>query len=722
MKMLRKTIPILLIALGVGALPLRAGILEQLFYDGIPGNDVQDLKDAPGFPDAFDAFGPFDAEDGFATLRAQGDNYGSLIKGYIMSPVTGTVSFSVASDDSSELSLSTDETPGGLQLIASKTPSASVGGSAELVEGSIYYFEAIYKDGTGGDYMDVSWLLPDGTQEIIPSGFLFPATQAGAPVGGAPVFAQEPFDSFVDEGAPLTLTGHVSGAQPMTFQWKKNGANIAGATFAAYTFAAASVADDFAVLQLEATNASGSVESFGATLFVTPDTTVPEVKSADDRGNVNAVSIFFSEPIAEAGALNKSSYSIDGGAIAISEIMLSGNKVANGVGSPGATRVTITTAEAFEDGSDHTIRISGIQDLANTPNPLATVTVSFSVGSTGDAPDLGPGTIGEGLVAHWGFEGDFLDDVGEFHGTPMGTGNHDFVDGPDGAGFGSALHLDGGDDYVEITGGDENDLEMAGGDLSISGWFRVGGFDKNWQALIAKGEGGRWRVHRRSGGNVLDFTGGGAGDTGDTGPNVNDGEWHHFVAIATEGGISQLYIDGEFAAAETEEDSLQDSDVNVQIGGNPDTGNRTWYGDIYDIGIWNRPLDTDDVEILFNNSITAILGGGGALGPVGIAEDGDLPESVLVAELVPFEIKIEVTGPGPFAFQWLRNGDPIAGETSRTYSIPSITADDAGDISVLVQNEFSEAESSTMVMEVVTDLESPVVDSFEGSASFDRAT
>ena len=73
-----------------------------------------------------------------------------------------------------------------------------------------------------------------------------------------------------------------------------------------------------------------------------------------------------------------------------------------------------------------------------------------------------------------------------------------FTSGPN-VGFGSALALDGVDQFVEITGGDNTALSFEGGSMAVSAWFRIGGFDKGWQALVAKGEGNRWRVHRRGG-------------------------------------------------------------------------------------------------------------------------------------------------------------------------------------------------------------------------------
>ena len=65
---LKPTILVLLISLS-GILSSRAVILEQLFYDEIPGVDVQDLKDDPWYPDSFTFIQAFDPDLGgfFAT-------------------------------------------------------------------------------------------------------------------------------------------------------------------------------------------------------------------------------------------------------------------------------------------------------------------------------------------------------------------------------------------------------------------------------------------------------------------------------------------------------------------------------------------------------------------------------------------------------------------------------------------------------------------------------
>src|ERR1041385_7033819 len=153
-------------------------------------------------------------------------------------------------------------------------------------------------------------------------------------------------------------------------------------------------------------------------------------------------------------------------------------------------------------------------------------------------------TLTNGLVAYWNFDGTLLDSVGVFHGTQRGTLPVPFVDGK--AGFGKAIQLNGEDQFVEITGGAPDDLAFPGGDMSIAGWFKVDVFDTDWQALIAKGEGNNWRVHRRGSESGLAYAGGVAEDPASGGP-VNDGQWHHFAALSDSTGLAfgtLLYVDG----------------------------------------------------------------------------------------------------------------------------------------------------------------------------------
>lgn len=85
----------------------------------------------------------------------------------------------------------------------------------------------------------------------------------------APSIVNQPVSKTVVERDPVSFSVTTSGAIPITFQWQKNGVNIAGATTNTYTIASAAATDagDYRVI---VTNAIGSVTSAVATLTVTP--------------------------------------------------------------------------------------------------------------------------------------------------------------------------------------------------------------------------------------------------------------------------------------------------------------------------------------------------------------------------------------------------------------------------------------------------------------------
>ena len=209
--------------------------------------------------------------------------------------------------------------------------------------------------------------------------------------------------------------------------------------------------------------------------------------------------------------------------------------------------------------------------------------------------------VTQGLIAYWNFDkSDFKDSVGEFNGTENGSDAIAFTAGK--GGFGQSMILDGVDQYVEITGGEPDDLAFEGGSMSVAGWFKVAAFDKSWQALIAKGEGSNWRVHRRGGESGFAHAGG-VGE-GPAGGAVDDGEWHHFVAISDVDAANfgtALYVDGVQYTKFDSAPALAANGKRVMIGENPDALGRTWNGELDDIGIWNRVLKEDEIAQLFAN-------------------------------------------------------------------------------------------------------------------------
>lgn len=207
-------------------------------------------------------------------------------------------------------------------------------------------------------------------------------------------------------------------------------------------------------------------------------------------------------------------------------------------------------------------------------------------------------SLKNGLKAYWPFEGNLEDSAGEFDGTENGSVPIPYVNGK--AGFGKAIKLDGEDQFVEITGGEPDDLAFAGASVSIAGWFKVDGFDTSWQALVAKGEGSNWRVARRGTEGGIAYAGG-LTDT-PTGKDVNDGGWHHFVAISDAEGVNfgtALYIDGVLDTRIEGAAVLASNGARMMIGENPGARGREWEGEIDDVAIWDRVLTEAEISQLY---------------------------------------------------------------------------------------------------------------------------
>lgn len=233
-----------------------------------------------------------------------------------------------------------------------------------------------------------------------------------------------------------------------------------------------------------------------------------------------------------------------------------------------------------------------------------------------------PIDLADGLKAYWNFDGHLYDSVKDFHGTARGTNPLAYVDGK--TGFGKAIKLDGTDQFVEITGGNEDELEFPGGSMSIAGWFKVDAFDTAWQCLLSKGEGENYRIARRSESNTIAYAGGVAEGADDV-PSVNDGQWHHFVAVSDAAGTdfgTALYVDGVRRAVNATKPVLASSTFHLMLGENPGSRGREWKGELDDIAIWNRVLSEAEVSALYNS---------GAGTPLGTLADIAGPNATLIA-------------------------------------------------------------------------------------------
>lgn len=85
----------------------------------------------------------------------------------------------------------------------------------------------------------------------------------------APSITQHPANRTVTAGQPVTFSVSATGTPPLSYQWQRDGADIAGATASSYTIASTTLSDNGARFRGVVSNASGSATSNEAVLTVT---------------------------------------------------------------------------------------------------------------------------------------------------------------------------------------------------------------------------------------------------------------------------------------------------------------------------------------------------------------------------------------------------------------------------------------------------------------------
>src|SRR5206468_8911432 len=81
------------------------------------------------------------------------------------------------------------------------------------------------------------------------------------PFRSAPTITTAPANQTVTAGQTASFTVVAGGTAPLSYQWQKNGANIAGATLASYTTPVTTTADSGSTFPAEHTTTTGTTTS-----------------------------------------------------------------------------------------------------------------------------------------------------------------------------------------------------------------------------------------------------------------------------------------------------------------------------------------------------------------------------------------------------------------------------------------------------------------------------
>src|SRR6185369_3207837 len=84
----------------------------------------------------------------------------------------------------------------------------------------------------------------------------------------APTITTQPADQTIHAGQTATFTVVATGSAPLSYQWRRNGTAIPGATGASYTTPSQSTTDNGATFSVVVSNGSGNVTSRRARAFM----------------------------------------------------------------------------------------------------------------------------------------------------------------------------------------------------------------------------------------------------------------------------------------------------------------------------------------------------------------------------------------------------------------------------------------------------------------------
>jgi len=365
----------------------RGGAILREVYTNISGASVASLTNNASYPNSPSSTNWI--TDLFEVPVDVGDNYGQRIRGYILPPQSGLYTFWIASDDQSELWLSTNAWPATNYLrIATLTDwsnprewtkySSQQSAPIFLQAGSMYAIYALMKEGGGGDNLAVRWRLPDGTmEEPIPATRLLPP---GGPFVPPQLIGQSDTNVAATENGTAEFWVATSNLYPLSYQWQQNSTNIAGASASNLVLNPVLLSDSGSVFRCVISNSLGVVTSAPCLLTVSADTNAPEIAGAYNVGTT-LVYVVFTEPVETNSALTMANYTVSGGISVLGA-------------SFGVDEKTIALqVSPVAYGATYTVTASNVADRAASANIIAAgaqwmFTVrSFASASIGAAPD-----------------------------------------------------------------------------------------------------------------------------------------------------------------------------------------------------------------------------------------------------------------------------------------------------------------------------------------------
>jgi hypothetical protein len=540
----------------------------------------------------------------------------------------------------------------------------------------------------------------------------------------APVILTQPSSATITSGGNVSFNASASGTPAPTYQWKKDGSLLAGATSSTYSISSVTTSDA-GIYTVVATNSVGSVTSNSATLTVTPPVTAPTVTTQPSAASVTAGnSVSFSVAVSGTSPFTyqwkKDGTSISGATSSTYSISSTSTSAAgsytvvvtNSAGSATSNAATLTVAAALvaptittqpssssvttgnaasfsvvasgtatltyqwkKDGTSISAATSSTYSISSTSTSDAgsyTVVVTNSAGSaTSNAATL---TVAAAVVAPTITTQPSVSSV-----TAGSAASFTIV-----ASGTAPLTYQWKKDGTSISGATSSTYSISSTSTSDAGSYTV---------IVTNSAGSA-----TSNSATLTVAAAVVAPTITTQPSassVTAGSAASFSVVAS--GTAPLTYqwkkDGTSISAATS------STYSISSTSTSDAGSYT-------------VVVTNSAGSATSNAATLTVAAA-VVAPTITTQ----PNAVSVQAGGAASFSVSVSGTAPFTYLWKKDGAAIAGATSSTFTINSTASSDAGSYSVVVTNSVGSASSSAVTLTLVITITAPTITTQPSAAS-----
>ncbi|HEY4415516.1 MAG TPA: LamG-like jellyroll fold domain-containing protein [Verrucomicrobiae bacterium] len=464
---------------------------------------------------------------------------------------------------------------------------------------------------------------------------------------------EQPQSTTAQIGKTATFWVNAVGVPPLTYQWKTNGVNIAGATSSVYTTPLLTPADNGLNYTVTVTTPVGSTNSTAATLSVVNDLTAPTVYSATKTAGLTNVVVKFSEPVDPTTGLNAANYSINNGVSVIS---------AN-YGSSASNSIVLATS-LLDTNQSYYLTVKSVQDLFG--NTMTNVTASIFPASLAIylRGDSGVVLDNSGLVDQWLDQTTNGNSAVQFGGGPGARPALDSINGVPVISFNSAAG-----NYLQAA---SSPTLAVTGNMSIYALADVSDYAAAREILgkTAGAQPAPYDYYVQGGTALRFYRGNGSVNAVTTASAVPAAGSPHVISVTMQGTNVSHFLDGNPNGTAGLSTTIADGGTPLVIGSRNDLS-QFMNGDLTEIMIFNAALSPVDRTNVDNYLGTKYY-------PFTISQS---PQDVTTNQGTTATFTVVANqGSTHFNYQWQENSTNIPGATGASYTTPILAPTDSGEI------------------------------------------